>query len=401
MSFGERVFAPVGQGAFYYEKLDNRVYVYDCGSSSDPKQLETEINKAFARGERIDAVFISHMHDDHINGLSHLLNRCKVAKLYLPLLDKAQRLLAMCALSAQKTIQLDSASGNDWLRTLIQLINEELPKVELGESSAIVKYVAPRIEPGNETEGDRVVESGFPERDRVVESGIPCESINDWVLIPVNIKYKKRNEKLLAALNSRGIPASSVEEAHAYIQNAFSEDDREVLRKVKSAYVDVIKNPNSHSMALYSGPLYSSYRKKQQEKTSCQAPGCMACGCGVCYAFGCCSRCCCRLNRRFNAGALYLGDFMAHQKTYWGELLKALPPNALTLIGCLQVPHHGSKNNFRDDFVKDDWLSVISAGSNGDHPSGAVVQKYLNANITPRVVSELPNTMVALDIFVG
>lgn len=71
-----RKFLPVGQGAFYYEhfgecetstgKVIN--VVYDCGSSTDVKIVEQQIERNFSRKEKINALVISHLHEDHING---------------------------------------------------------------------------------------------------------------------------------------------------------------------------------------------------------------------------------------------------------------------------------------------------------------------------------------------
>ncbi len=82
-----RSFLPVGQGAFYTEQFDGGVNViYDCGSQTGVEIVEKMIESTFDKGEEIHAVFISHLHSDHINGLEFLLKHCKVETLYLPYL---------------------------------------------------------------------------------------------------------------------------------------------------------------------------------------------------------------------------------------------------------------------------------------------------------------------------
>ena len=86
-----RNFLPVGQGAFYLEQFDKKTFgkdviiVYDCGSLTDVNLVEEEIRKHLREGEKIDAVFLSHLHADHINGLPYLLKYCDVKKIYFPL----------------------------------------------------------------------------------------------------------------------------------------------------------------------------------------------------------------------------------------------------------------------------------------------------------------------------
>ncbi len=83
-----RTIHPIGQGGFYTETLEEGGekinVVYDCGGNSeafmhnylDPKKNNVNPN--------IDAVFISHFHEDHINGLEYLLNNYNVKTLFLP-----------------------------------------------------------------------------------------------------------------------------------------------------------------------------------------------------------------------------------------------------------------------------------------------------------------------------
>lgn len=65
-----RTINPIGQGAFYTEQFYNQyqknIYniIYDCGSATEIRIVERNIDKIFNTIKTIDIVFISHLHDD-------------------------------------------------------------------------------------------------------------------------------------------------------------------------------------------------------------------------------------------------------------------------------------------------------------------------------------------------
>lgn len=97
-----RSFLPVGQGAFYCEQFDGLLpngekvnVVYDCGSSTDVKLVKGQIRATFDRNETIHAVFISHLHYDHINGLEYLLEYCNVKNIFFPLMNEEDKKIVL------------------------------------------------------------------------------------------------------------------------------------------------------------------------------------------------------------------------------------------------------------------------------------------------------------------
>ncbi|HEM5233988.1 TPA: MBL fold metallo-hydrolase, partial [Streptococcus suis] len=92
MNCVKREILPVGQGAFYLETLMLREneykVIYDCGSATDVIYVETQIKASLNKDEEINAVFISHLDDDHVNGLEFLLKHCNVKNLFFPLITK-------------------------------------------------------------------------------------------------------------------------------------------------------------------------------------------------------------------------------------------------------------------------------------------------------------------------
>ena len=93
-----RSFLPIGQGAFYCEcfHFNGKTHniVYDCGSKTNIQILKEQIKTTFEKDERIDALFLSHLHEDHINGIPFLLEHCCVNKIIFPIIDNySKRLL--------------------------------------------------------------------------------------------------------------------------------------------------------------------------------------------------------------------------------------------------------------------------------------------------------------------
>lgn len=89
----ERIFHPIGHGAFYTERFYERgnkypsfTTVYDCGSFSYG-QLKSIIDTTFKKGDKINLLFISHFHFDHISMVQHLKSRCNIDYIIVPILS--------------------------------------------------------------------------------------------------------------------------------------------------------------------------------------------------------------------------------------------------------------------------------------------------------------------------
>ena len=85
----QRIIHPVGQGAFYSEQLVSDsgkkfTVVYDCGCGMKdqiPQEVESIIEEWLKDIDQIDILFLSHFHNDHINGFDLLRNKAKVVVL--------------------------------------------------------------------------------------------------------------------------------------------------------------------------------------------------------------------------------------------------------------------------------------------------------------------------------
>lgn len=97
-------FYPVGHGLFYAGRIvredENLTFVYDCGSQWDNSLLDAAItrNLSFMEcSQRLDYLFISHLHYDHISGIHRLIERFPrgVRALVMPYVSFAEYVAGM------------------------------------------------------------------------------------------------------------------------------------------------------------------------------------------------------------------------------------------------------------------------------------------------------------------
>lgn len=179
----ERIFYPVGQGAFYVEKHGKRNIVYDCGSDTfkakeyDEKKKQI-IADAFSKEEEIDILFISHFHEDHVNMIPFLKDRVHIKRVVMPLLDpKEEAFLSF--------IYGDGDKDN----YLVELIRN--PEGFFGKGTLITHVDSYK-------EGDDV-DIPFEEvPTEMLKSGTPIPFSNgcgfDWIFVPYNFKHEERCE---------------------------------------------------------------------------------------------------------------------------------------------------------------------------------------------------------------
>lgn len=125
-------FHPVGQGLFYSGLLSRGQrdeggtfsFVYDCGTLSPREFLYREIDDLKLllpsavprRRKRLDLLVVSHLHDDHVNGLERLLGDLEVDTVVMPYADEATMLLARAESSYEDPFLASFyADPVDWL----------------------------------------------------------------------------------------------------------------------------------------------------------------------------------------------------------------------------------------------------------------------------------------------
>ena len=126
---------PVGQGGFAVEQFEAGRYnvVFDCGTTTRigkkncKKVIEDEIRRTFEPRTRIQKVFISHFHEDHINGLPFLLEHCRVDEIYLPYLTQSEQVITLILLHEY----MDNTNGR-LLQNLITKVKQKQIMLCLG-----------------------------------------------------------------------------------------------------------------------------------------------------------------------------------------------------------------------------------------------------------------------------
>lgn len=387
MGIMTRSFLPVGQGAFYLEQFRSASekinVVYDCGSTTDVKLVKDHIDDMIKPREIIHAVFISHLHEDHMNGLEYLLENYRVKRLYFPLLAKESRILLKLNYYSRGKVNQDNFYINfidDPKSALEQLFRN--PKFDYSLT------LHPVIPNHMDDDDNKLITQGINEQGRIhvipIESGqsvsqdIVDKNIKEWFYIPFNFCEQERRKTLIAALQDKFGNSYSLDD----ILDACRNKKTSYIGKVKEAYKNVPGEFNANSLVLFSGckdlrmTQYVAYDR-------------------YCHTYYLCNHC-------LPSGCLYTGDYHASGKNEWDELESAYK-DYYDYIGCLQIPHHGSRHNFNIKFLNLPrcGLYIISAGCRNKyrHPHGSVIRDILTNGKCLKIVNESPGSAVHLCVY--
>ncbi len=307
-----RYIHPVGQGAFYTEQFFDEnnerlaTVVYDCGAQSNKKAIEREINGMFVDTDNkmeIDILFISHFHEDHINGIAELKKRAKIKNVIIPLYDNDKQLLLLATLRHR--------NKNDKLEELIK------DPVSFFSGSNVVRV---KKWNNNEYQNLNPIDTEEIEREKDIDSGRPVVIKNPrnkqiiWEYIPFN-HYDQNREHEFEKL---------IPNFQADLKSRI--DDKEFQAILKDTYNSLVSKEcfNAFSLMVYSG-IYSM-------------------------------NCTFNFEEIYPNGCLFTGD-----ATFSNVVSKKLSDHLgkrcsnLTMI---QIPHHGSNNSFHDSI-----FSLLKNGS--------------------------------------
>ena len=367
-----RTFQPVGQGAFYTEqfsKIDGRAFnmVYDCGSDSlDYQSLSEVIQKSFPGESVIDAVFISHFDSDHVNGLPELMRHFKVRKIFLPIITGAAEIAY-------------------WrFKSNVDSVNEKRGKIPVADRF---------LDPDNDNSSEKIFKDfsrkNLPEIIRIKQlegDARPNEVLHNvcdtlvlpnWHFVPFNFKRFERESDFKDILSEaiRDVEAGTmVEDFTAEPIEVFRrigfKKSKELLGRINKITRERLRSKpfrarfgsiNGNSMTLYSG-------ERENEGQ-----------------FSLSLRCQCDDSRKYKAGCLYMGDYAAKDNRAWKSLVGFYDSmKCWHGIGCVQLPHHGSRHDFNSEIAKMDVCSAVSFGLGNmhHHPGKDVILSLLRNNRT-------------------
>lgn len=371
-----RTFHPVGHGAFYTERFYNEheqllyTAVFDCGCFEVAKpgcnaqffqnQINTTIQHEFANRDTIDALFISHFHTDHINGVDFLLRHCNIRRIFIPILTPRVILEAFIF----NYLQTGSVSniGNDLLEKLATNIIPNITQI--------------RTHRKNKKESERKKIDITQNNNKYLppESYLHNPQIN-WNFIPFNLLDGQINHLLYRKSPLKGFVRNRTVDFDR-LRNFISQNTISQLQQIYKQALQV--NHNSYSMTVLSCyPHYNTQNAKYQISWNNISN-----------------------SKSSLINCLYLGDFEA-SKTYPKrnknlEELKKYYRRYWTDVGLLQVPHHGSEHNYNDDLYDHQQHCVISYGDTDiyNHPDTIVLNGLQQHQCTLIRVTELSQPQI-------
>lgn len=375
----ERIFHPIGQGAFYSERHmscniktntnTNINIVYDCGTSNpslpakqrvgSPKRV---VSQSFSKDDVIHILFISHFDNDHVSLIDTLKKAVKrIKRVVLPLLHDEEKIFLSNIYKVLKQPRLAQlvSDPNEFFGRETQIIGvRPSSDMEIGEIPSL------NVLEINETRTE--IQSGTP---------LTISGLNDWVYIPFNYQYKTRSNEFQKKLHNEGIDVGKLKTDPDYLLYGITDVEKKKIIGVYNGRGDyngkgVSGNINENSMFLYSGPS----SKKDLYKYFWR-------GKGYCHFYSFHHPC-----HSHRVACLYTGD---------GDLNKVDVKKIYTkywdLIGTIQIPHHGSSASFSVNVL--DWerfLCPMSVGNTNPygHPSQRVIAEILSNRCFPILITE-------------
>lgn len=401
----ERVFHPVGQGAFYSEHfyVPDKQYnvVYDCGTSSASQSSKAVVKQSFSEDETIDILFISHLDWDHISLIPTLRKSVKNIKhVVLPHVGDDYQMLFL--INHPKI-------PKDLINTVRDIITS--PKDYFGPETKVWR-ISP-VEEEREPKSDQGI-LDLDEADtqnNILLSGqkLSLTKIRDWCYIPFNYYSSRKfrevlQEKLCVDKDFQknfkallGVDHDiSIENALEALRDPEKVTDiiknQSVKKKKEKTVLDVLKEIynqlegkiNAHSLVLYSGPqsnayyfyydiLWQNYRLYKRFYRDCFLP------------FFCFDKIHHKLIE-WRVACIYNGD-----SNYNEHELKQRLRRVWDNVGTIQVAHHGSKGSHDFNCEGDNFfLCPISYGTKNTygHPSSKVLKDLVVKNRIPISITE-------------
>lgn len=372
-----RILHPVGQGGFYSETFkygsDEINVIFDCGGNNKTSMEYYLENYYPKKTKTIDAVFISHFHDDHINGLKYLLDKYEVKNLFLPQLTSDEQLEVLLYNGLMNT---NSTSG----------VNSFLYELLASDSFyGKTKIVSVSHSNGDDYASDEAIE----DRDLDIVKEIGVNSIKSgtkiyfgekWLFIPYNppIITKKDQGFYEYFKEQLKIDDFDYKKLPDIVKN-------EGAKRCKEIYDDYFEgNHNAYSMTLFSGiarhHLYFRHCDYCYEEMEYNYHHFRHCRNWEGWN---------KFKNMYNCSpnCLYTGDFdtknqLLNMKSFYKPFWET--------ITSIQVPHHGSRNYFDSQLYVYANRGFISVGERNryHHPSVDTLQGIQGMRCRPIIVTD-------------
>ena len=355
----ERIFHPVGHGAFYTERFyedghPSFTVVYDCGSFSYG-QLKGIIDTTFKKGDKINILFISHFHFDHISMVQHLKSRCDIDYIIVPILSLSTLVESLIHYAIVST---DASLSNDILRILDDVYNrkdDSIIRIGEAESKGFNAIdITPIHDELNSNAGRTLTNVVF--------------HFGNWRYVPFVQHIDNKAEDLLKEVK-KDSHFNGIDWGNIDIDSLFDTIKNIDVEVLKDIYASVYKDKhNSYSM-----PVYSGLDCKSQCFKRCHKQGEFVTFC--------------------HTNCLYMGDYDAKSRTSYDNL-KNYFKDYWDRLGLIQVPHHGSEHNSDSKLYAPNKLCIISSGRNDryNHPDQTTVDAIMEAGSIHMIVTEDKNT---------
>lgn len=422
----ERMQYGVGQGCFHtqrisvgktaralYQAINQFDFVYDCGSVSsnlgDVKPLDWAINhyspkrSVSAKAKQtVDALFISHFHTDHINGIEELCKKKNVLRVFVPyytpvdvlgiLIDEADSISTWTdgyIFWLLRELQNLTARRDLFNIPTIYVLPDDLDNINVVGESDIPPF-SDGVTVDRAVLKTRTMKSTQPLK-FVDDRGIKIWEVKAWHYKP-GIALPAYWAKAIALLEAiLGDVLRSKEPITEAIATTLRAAAATIHKTMSSGAKAGERNHNIVSMCVYSGPVPESHIFGEIDRLN--APSLLA---GEMHFEGRISlgkysnshfysRRIDQSNERTKQlGWLGTGDAMLARNDVWNEFESKLEwsNERSELVATILMPHHGSASgeNYNPNLVNEHRpLALFSAGafSKHMHPAVAVVSDVL------------------------
>lgn len=397
-------FHSVGQGLFYTGALAHKTFnfVYDCGTESKQHYLHSSIDSYIReiQGDKsnkpqIDFVVISHLHKDHFSGLLNLATKISIRRVYLPYLGHDKNfislILAYAIFHNEETVE-----NEENLYNLFYFM--------CGLYGIQENYDFPRIEAvflGENAEEDLNHDFFCSTQEEYVHIGAE----KYWKFVFINRGICKKE---LISLNNKVLEILDTLKVESIIELiSLNKGIQKIVKIYNEVFYSQIINDrnflNMTSIVLVHFPLYSSpkaFYADSNEVMELSSRKVESRYFAYYYPY---DYFCLNFEKIMNPLTILSGDLMVDNtmKKLILSQLNSTNSSLKSSCGVLQVPHHGSKNNWNawSNISINSQLYVISfgLGNRHKHPHPDTIDDIILSKKQPYLVNQIQDFEYYID----